>query len=311
MVIRPVVVVTQHDEGGLVQHIIVVEIVLRSHLSGQLDKLIIRDDPAVAANDDGAAGDMCEHGLVLEQIPGLVGKAGDHRHGEEGEGHEDAEEDRQLGHSLEAHVTQVQAAAQSVLELAGGRRRGGGGGGGHPFGGTDGMVGLHGTVKDADVAGGVVLHLLKVVGDDDDQLILGDLSQKLNDLGGGLAVQVTRGLVAEEDGGILGQSAGDDGPLLLTARELASLVVDVAFQPHATEQLHGPLTARLGILDIHEGQLHVLQDGEALDDVVLLEDEGYVLLAVLLPVLLQVVGGRLPLHQQLTLLVGVHTADDV
>ena len=173
------------------------------------------------------------------------------------------------------------------------------------------MIRLYGAVENADVAGGVILHLLEVMGDDDDQLILGHLTEQLNDLSGGLTVQVTRGLVAKEDGGILGQGAGDDGSLLLTARELASLVVDVALQPHAAEQLHGPLPSRLGVLDAQERQLHVLEDGEALDDVVLLEDEGYVLLAVLLPVLLHEVGGGLPLHQKLALLVGIHAADDV
>ena len=173
------------------------------------------------------------------------------------------------------------------------------------------MVGLHRTIENADVAGGVFLHLLEIVGDDDDQLVAGDLTEKLNDLFRGLTVQVSRGLVAEKNGGILGQGAGDDGSLLLTARELASLVVNVSFKTHAAQKLQGTLASLTGVFDVHESQLHVLEDGEALNDVVLLENKGYVLLAVLLPILLEEMGCGLTFNVQLTLLVGVHTADDV
>ena len=173
------------------------------------------------------------------------------------------------------------------------------------------MIGFDRAVEDADVTGGVALYLLKIVSDDDDQLVAGDFTKKLDDLLRGLTVQISRRLIAEKNGGILGQGAGDDGPLLLTARELASLVVDVPLQTHTAQELHSPIPTLTGIFDVHKGQLHVLEDGEALNDVVLLEDEGYVLLAVLLPVLLEEVGRGLALNAELALLVGVHAADDV
>ena len=122
-VVFPVVVVTDHDAGGLVQHVVVMEVVLGSHLGGQVGQLLIGDDPAVPSGNDGATGNVGEHGLIPEQLAGFVGEAGDHRHGEEGDGHEDAEEHRKLGGGGKAHPTQVQSAPQVVSQLAGGGSR--------------------------------------------------------------------------------------------------------------------------------------------------------------------------------------------
>src|SRR6266568_4870173 len=77
-----------------------------------------------------------------------------------------------------------------------------------------------------------------VVGDHEDRgpALRHQQREQLQDLVGALAVQVAGGLVAEQEGGIGRDGAGDGHPLLLPARELAREVVHAVGEAHHPER---------------------------------------------------------------------------
>ena len=97
-----------------------------------------------------------------------------------------------------------------------------------------------------------------------------------------LGVEVTGGLVGEDELGIGDDGAGDGHPLLLTSGELLWEVGGAVGDVHALEYVAYHLLA-LGGLDLHvdEGQLHVLEHVQLIDEVEALEYEAYVAFAVL------------------------------
>ena len=148
-------------------------------------------------------------------------------------------------------------------------------------------------VQNADDPGGVLLRQLGVVGDHDDEPVLGDLLQDFHDLDAGLAVQGAGGLVRQDDVRVVDQGPGDGHPLHLAAGHLAGLLFQLVPQPHPLQGLFGPAAALcLGHPGEGEGQLHVLQHGLVGDEVVALEHEpdGVVPVGVPVPVL-KVLGG--------------------
>src|SRR6266566_2704940 len=62
-----------------------------------------------------------------------------------------------------------------------------------------------------------------------------DLQQQLNDLPRGGRIEVSRGLVREENPWIVDQRPGDRHPLLLAARKLVGVFAFFAFEPHDAE----------------------------------------------------------------------------
>ena len=97
-----------------------------------------------------------------------------------------------------------------------------------------------------------------------------------------LGVEVTGGLVGEDELGIGDDGAGDGHPLLLTSGELLWEVGGAVGDVHALEDVAYHLLA-LGGLDLHvdEGQLHVLEHVQLIDEVEALEYEADVAFAVL------------------------------
>ncbi len=71
-----------------------------------------------------------------------------------------------------------------------------------------------------------------VVGDHDDGLaqVVDGLAHEVEDLAARRGVEVAGGLVGEDDVGPAGQGPGDGDPLLLTARQLAGLVLEAVAQ---------------------------------------------------------------------------------
>ena len=90
-------------------------------------------------------------------------------------------------------------------------------------------------------------------------------------------VESPRGLVAEQELGVLRQGARDGDALLLPTRELRGEVVHAPRQADLVEHLGGGER----ILADLTGELHVLECGEILDQVVELEDEPDVVTTVL------------------------------
>ena len=87
-----------------------------------------------------------------------------------------------------------------------------------------------------------------VVGDQDDGPAGGmEVVEELDDLGAGVAVEVARRLVGEEDGRLRDEGAGDPDALLLAARQLGRLVVQAVAQAQPLEdglRAGVPLAAR-------------------------------------------------------------------
>ena len=96
----------------------------------------------------------------------------------------------------------------------------------------------------------------------------------------GLGVQCAGWLVGHDDGGMGGDGPGDGHPLLLAAGHLAGPVVGPVIHAHPGQGLHGdvlPVPHRDALID--EGQRHVLQSVQLLDQVIALEDEADLLVA--------------------------------
>src|SRR5436309_3133901 len=126
-----------------------------------------------------------------------------------------------------------------------------------------------------------------------------------------LRVQVSGGLVREQDEGIAGDGAGDGHALLLAARELPGHVARPVAHADAIESvLYALLAIRRRHSPVGQGQLDVLEDGQVADQVEALEDEPDVAVADV-----GAIGGRQVLHrlgveQVLTACGGVEQAED-
>ena len=173
------------------------------------------------------------------------------------------------------------------------------------------MVELDESVMDSDMPCGGGLKVLEIVRYDDNKLILRHTAKKVDNLLRGLGVQVSRRLVCKDNRAVLRKGTGDNSSLLLSARELTSLMLQVGCKSNLVDKLHGTTAALPSILNVHEGKLHVLKNCEAVDYVIILEDEGYVFFTILLPIGLEKMRRRLALDIKLALLVGIHTADNV
>ena len=77
-----------------------------------------------------------------------------------------------------------------------------------------------------------------------------------------------------------GDGPGDGHPLLLAAGHLGGIVLAPVGEAHPVQGLQGQLLPVDGVdAPVDEGQLHVLLDGEGLDEIILLEDEADLLVA--------------------------------
>ena len=86
-------------------------------------------------------------------------------------------------------------------------------------------------------------------------------------------VQVSGGLVGEQDGGFVDQGARDGHALLLAARQLIGVIALAAGQPHHRKQGLGALRPVGGPSGVKQRQLHIFQRRGAGEQVEALEDE--------------------------------------
>ena len=119
------------------------------------------------------------------------------------------------------------------------------------------------------------------MGDQDHRVALPvQLLQNAQHLAAGMAVQGAGGLVGQDDRRPPCQGPGNGGALLLAARELAGLVVQLVPQAHLLEGRPGAgLLLFAGQPGVDQGQLHVFHQAELGQKVVLLEDEAQHLVA--------------------------------
>ena len=140
-------------------------------------------------------------------------------------------------------------------------------------------------VMQADDAAGIAVSQLRVVGDHDDELVLGYLLEDLHDLHGGVGVQGAGRLVGQKDIRVVHQGAGDGHALHLAAGHLVGLFVQLIPQAHLFQGLFGSrLPLRRGYAREGQGQLHVGEHGLVRDQVIGLKNEADGVVAVGIPV---------------------------
>ena len=130
------------------------------------------------------------------------------------------------------------------------------------------------TVANVDYSMGVVCDI-GLVGDEDDCVAFGlELVEQRHNFNTGFGIQITCGLIREDDGRTVDESAGDGDALALTARKLVGLVMHSRFQADVGEGLLcalDPLSG--GCAVVYERQFNVMQRGRAREQVERLEDE--------------------------------------
>ena len=144
-------------------------------------------------------------------------------------------------------------------------------------------VGLHLSVAEEDVARGVLGNLGVVGHEDDGVTLVVEFLKQDKHLERRAGVEVTGGFVGEDDGWVVDERTGDGYTLHLTAGHLVGLVLEAVAEADFDECLDGTLTTLLG-LDlgiVHQWQFDIL-DGRGLgQQVVVLEDEAYLAVALL------------------------------
>ena len=108
---------------------------------------------------------------------------------------------------------------------------------------------------------------------DDGSALTIEFAEQPHDVLAGLAVQVARGLVGEQDRRIGHQRARDCDSLLLPARELGRLVPGPLAQPHRLERRERTLPPLSDASRVDQGHLHVVESARAGYQVEGLEDE--------------------------------------
>ena len=143
------------------------------------------------------------------------------------------------------------------------------------------------TVEEVDDAVGVAGVALGVGHHDDGGAFLMKFGQKVHHLLAVLRIQVTGGLVGEDELGVGDDGTGDGHTLLLTARELLREVLGAMLDGHALHDgVHTLLALTGGDVHVTQRQLNVLKHIQLVDEVEALEHKADVALAELGAVLL-------------------------
>ena len=112
--------------------------------------------------------------------------------------------------------------------------------------------------------------------DDDDAAAVfgGEAAQEPGDLASVSGVEVGGGFVGEQDGGVVGEGAGDGDALLLAAGELVGPEPEAVAEPDAVEKVGGAVAGGVaGGAGEVAGELDVLAGAERGEQVEVLEDE--------------------------------------
>ena len=135
-----------------------------------------------------------------------------------------------------------------------------------------GDVGNHLPVLQFNDTVAVLLRKITIVGNDDDQLVFGELFQGIENLLTRRGVQRARRLVRHNDFGGFDQSARDCDTLFLAARKGVGLTLCVAYEIDVLQQ-SGDCLFVLGFALQLQSQSDVVLDRELVENVILLEDK--------------------------------------
>lgn len=101
-----------------------------------------------------------------------------------------------------------------------------------------------------------------------------DASEKEHDFFGEIRVQIARGLIGQEDEGVLDKCPGDGDTLLFAARQLEGVCISLSRQADGTQRLVCPFADEGPPFACHlQGQGDVLVDGPCGDELEVLENE--------------------------------------
>ena len=113
-------------------------------------------------------------------------------------------------------------------------------------------------VRQADNAVRITLGKFRVVGNHDDQAVLGDFGKKVHHLDAGFRIQGAGRFVSKHDIGVVDERTGNRNALHLTTGKLVGFLVDMLAQ---TDALERPSCTLLALFGVHSGkrkrQLHV------------------------------------------------------
>ena len=124
-------------------------------------------------------------------------------------------------------------------------------------------------------AGGIGVEEGKVVGaHDDGAACVANASQEFHNAFARLGIEVSRGLVGEDDVGVVEDGAGDDDALLLAAGELVRHLVALGLHAHLLEHLGDALLAAVALLPAGgtEDESEVVVDVAVDEELEVLED---------------------------------------
>ena len=108
----------------------------------------------------------------------------------------------------------------------------------------------------------------------DSMTLVVELFENAYHLRAGFGIQVARGLVGEDDGGVVDQRPRDSHPLLLTAGKLVWTAVQPMRQTHRFQYFLSPLVAiRHFMTDVSKGQFDVVQHARTAQKIEALENE--------------------------------------
>ena len=108
-----------------------------------------------------------------------------------------------------------------------------------------------------------------------------DTGEHLHDARGVYAVEVSGGLIGQQDGRIVCQGAGNRHALALTRRELVRILMHPMFKAHLAKQGFGPLLAVVAIPAVRQHRhLHVLDGAQSWQQIESLKDESHLARAV-------------------------------
>ncbi len=152
-----------------------------------------------------------------------------------------------------------------------------------------------------------------LMGDEHDGVAVGVQGVKQgHDFEAGLGVEVSGGLVGEDDGGPVDQGAGDGHTLALAAGELVGLVVHARFEADIGERFLGAGDAGgRGCAVIDQWQLDVVEGSGAGEQIEGLKDEADLLVADAGELVVVQLADQLAVEPVFALGRGVKAADEV
>ena len=152
-----------------------------------------------------------------------------------------------------------------------------------------------------------------LVGDEDDGVAAGvEIVEEGHDLVAGFGIEISGGLVGEDDGGLVDEGAGDGDALTLTTGELVGFVHHASAEVDAFEHGLGACGAfGGGCAVIDEGELDVVERGGAGKEVEGLEDEADLLVADAGELIVVEFGDIVAVEPVAALGGGVEAADEV